>query len=122
GGGGAAGAGGMGPPACAALTFAPEVPYPAGAWSDAVTVADLNGDGAPDLVVTNGHYNSDPSDNDDTVSVLLNHGDGTFAAKVDYFMGIAPVWIAAADLNGDGKPDLAVTDRIINSVFVMLGH
>ena len=44
------------------------------------------------------------------VSVLLNNGDGTFAARVDYPTGTAPASVAAADLNGDGKPDLAVAN------------
>src|SRR5262245_61694155 len=37
--------------------------------------AYLNGDGKPDLAVVN---------RINTVSVLISHGDGTFAAKVDY--------------------------------------
>ena len=46
------------------------------------------------------------------MSVLLNDGNGTFAAKVDYPTGLAPrSSVAAADLNGDGKPDLAVANR-----------
>ena len=44
------------------------------------------------------------------MSVLLNNGDGTFAAKVDYPAGTGPLAVAAADLNGDGKPDLAVRE------------
>jgi hypothetical protein len=65
-------------------------------------VADLNGDGKPDLAVTN--------DTDNTVSVLLNDGGGTLAAKVDYATGKEPVSVAVGDINGDGKPDLAVAD------------
>jgi hypothetical protein len=37
----------------------------------------VNGDGKPDLVTANGH----PAN---TVSVLLNLGDGSFRAKLDY--------------------------------------
>jgi hypothetical protein len=40
--------------------------------------------------------------------VLLNNGNGTFAAKVSYPAGTWPEAVAAADLNGDGKPDLVV--------------
>ena len=38
-----------------------------------MAVADVNGDGKPDLVVAN--------DGSNTVSVLLGNGDGTFAAR-----------------------------------------
>ena len=62
----------------------------------------LNGDGKPDLAVANTDSN--------TVSVLLNNGTGTFAAKVDYPTGSYPDSVAVADLNGDGKPDLAVAN------------
>ena len=68
-----------------------------------MAAADLNGDGKPDLAVANS--------GGDTVSVLLNNGDGTFAAKVDYPTGTRPLSVAAADLNGDGKPDLAVANE-----------
>ena len=68
----------------------------------AVAVADLDGDGKPDLAVTG--YD------DGTVSVLLNNGDGTFAAPRRYPTGAGPGTVAAADLNGDGSPDLVVTN------------
>jgi hypothetical protein len=68
--------------------------------------ADLNGDGKLDLATADGSV----------VSVLVGHGDGTFRAPVDYRTSIEPPWdssgvtgIAAADVNGDGWPDLLVT-------------
>jgi hypothetical protein len=75
--------------------------------------ADLNGDGKPDLAVTNfGRA---------TVSVLLNKGNGTFAARTYYSTGAGPASIAAADLNNDGRPDLAVANNSAsNSVSVLL--
>ena len=52
-------------------TFQPQQTFAAGLVSRLrVAVADVNGDGKPDLVVAN--YGSD------TVSVLLNNGNGTF--------------------------------------------
>ncbi len=66
-----------------------------------MAAADLNGDGKPDLAIANTGAN--------TVSVLLNDGDGTFAPKVDYPTNAQPGWVVAADLNGDGALDLAVT-------------
>jgi hypothetical protein len=40
--------------------------------------------------------------------VLANRGDGSFQAKHDYEAGYGPGSVAIDDLNGDGKPDLAV--------------
>ena len=42
--------------------------------------------------------------------VLLNQGNGTFAPAVAYAAGVNTLSIAAADFNGDGKPDLVATN------------
>src|SRR5512137_1514307 len=68
----------------------------------ALAVADLNRDGALDLVVVNQTAKS--------ASVLLGNGDGTFAPKTDFVTGRGPVALALADLNGDGTPDLVVAN------------
>ena len=86
-------------------TFADRVPYPAGAEPASVVIADLDGINGPDLAVANG-WNG----NDNTVSVLLNNGDATFAAHVPYGVGIAPVSVAVGDLDGMNGPDLAVAN------------
>jgi hypothetical protein len=77
-----------------------------------VAAADLNGDGKPDLAVANFQAN--------TVSVLLNNGDGTFAVGAGYPAGLGPRSVVAADLNGDGKPDLALANNFANTVSVLL--
>ena len=64
---------------CTQLGF-PSVPSPAtGLGPVSVAVADVSGDGKPDLVVAN--------DGTSTVSVLVGNGDGTFQLKVDYPTG-----------------------------------
>jgi len=80
-----------------------------------VAVADFNGDGNLDIAIAN------RSSND--VSVLLGKGNGTFNTQVKYSAGSGgpdPVSIAAADVNGDGKPDLIVADIGTNSVSVLI--
>ena len=61
---------------------------------------DTDGDGELDLAVVN----RDSGD----VSILLNHGDGSFAPQRRFAVGDAPNSIAIADFNGDGVDDLAV--------------
>jgi len=72
-----------------------------------VAVADLNGDGKPDLVVAS--LGPAPSG---AVSVLLQSSTtaGTFGAATSYAGFGQPLSVAIADLNGDGHPDIAVAD------------
>jgi len=89
-----------------------------------VAVGDFNGDGKPDLVVANsGSGQSGYSDG--SVSVLLGQGDGTFHTAVNYTAGLAPRSVAVGDLNGDGKPDMAVANwgfPNVGSVSLLLGR
>jgi hypothetical protein len=96
-------------------TFQPAVAYATGGESNgeisSVAVADLNGDGKPDVVVTN---SAGESNGDGSVAVLLGNGDGTFRAAVAYDSGgeIAHS-VAVADVNKDGFPDLVVANQLI---------
>jgi hypothetical protein len=95
------------------LNFAPAVTYGSGGFgASSVAVADVNGDGKPDLVVANGCVESTCSTNGDgAAGVLLGNGDGTFQAAVTYDSGgFSPESVAIADVNGDGKPDLIVAN------------
>ena len=85
------------PPGPNAVQFAPPVFYPVGGDPQAVTVADLDGNGFADIAVAT---------TADTVSVLLQTAAGVIAPAVDYATGVQPVAIKAADLDGDGKLDL----------------
>jgi hypothetical protein len=88
------------------------------AW---VALGDLNGDGKADLAVANrGSYNGSEWVGGD-VAVLLNMGGGTFVAA-NYPAGASPVSVAMADLNGDGKADLAVASGTGVSVLLNNGN
>ena len=96
-------------------TFQPPVFYPVGAGSGpyAVAVADFNGDGKLDLVVTLPNKNA--------VGILLGNGDGTFQPAVNYATGGGGYRIVVADFNGDGKPDLGVSLPFGNAIVILLG-
>src|SRR6266568_62221 len=78
-----------------------------------VVTADFNGDGKLDLAVSN--YG------DNSLSVLLGNGDGTFQAPQTTPVGTNPAQVAVGDFNGDGKPDLVVSSVGNNTVSVLLG-
>ena len=88
--------------------------YGTGSFPIAVATGDFNQDGKLDLAVANL--------NDNTVSVLLGNGDGTFQPQSVYATGSGPTWIATGDFNGDGKLDLAVANVSDSTVSVLLGN
>ena len=98
-------------------TFGAVTSYSIGANSSphSIAVADVNGDGQPDLLTANSNNNS--------AGVLLGTGTGTFGAVTNYSTGANshPVSIAVADVNGDGRPDLLTANSNNNSAGVLLG-
>src|ERR1043166_9106767 len=78
-------------------------------WSNKVELADINGDGAVDILVANGgDYNTPGSP--EMSFAYVNNGDGTFADKsADVFGTPASTRvIRAADVDGDGDVDILV--------------
>lgn len=103
------------------VKFRKPVVYGPGGYSPtSVAIADVNGDGYPDLVVANycqtlnpqGTCNGQPGG----VGILLGNGDGTFRAAASYNSGgIIGLAVAVADVNGDGNLDVIVANGCENS-------
>jgi type II secretory pathway component GspD/PulD (secretin) len=99
----------------------PILNYPAGNAPSFIATASLRGNGVYDLIVANSA--------DNTVSVLLGNGDGTFTTQVTYPTGTDPVAIATGQFNNgstavnlDNFLDLAVANKGANTVSILLGN
>jgi hypothetical protein len=82
------------------------------------TTGDLNGDGKPEIV----SFNCD----ENTVTVYVNNGEGTFATGLYYDNNggqeQAPDDGAIADMNGDGKNDIVAINDNVADISVFLGN
>lgn len=101
-----------------AVGFATAIPFNPEAYD--VTVADMDGDGKPDLIL------ADLSQHD--VSVVLGNGDGitqppqSFSTDISGSQASAPSGVAVADLNGDGKLDVVASESDDNEIGVFIGN
>ncbi len=97
-------------------SFSMPVDYGAGLSPLAVVSADFNGDGRLDLATANNDNN--------TVSVLLGNGDGTFQAPRTSTAGAGypSGSLVAADLNRDGNADLVTFNQFSTNITLLLGN
>jgi hypothetical protein len=104
------------------LPTAPNPTIPTAYEPSPVVVADMNGDGIPDLVT----LGQDSTQENAYLDISLGNGDGTFSQPVSIILPgggvVALSGLAVADFNGDGKMDVAVTSFISQANGIYFGN
>ncbi len=97
-------------------SFAPKFDFSTGNNAVQVVISDIDGDSKPEVINTNYDGNS--------ISILRNTStsgeisSGTFSSKIEIPTGTGPYSLAAGDLDGDGKNDIAVANYNVNTISV----
>src|SRR5262249_483409 len=96
--------------------------FQVGGNPQSVTAADLNHDGMIDLITVNIDYSG--MNNDNTMSILLGRGDGTFGSAESYMVGNDPgaKSVSAVDVNKDGNVDVVIAYFHSSTQSVLLGR
>ncbi len=101
------------------LRFFPSMDTQGGYGSNAVQIADVNGDGKPDLVMA--YMDQGVMDRSSAISVFLGNGNGGFTFSKDYDTGPGLFSMVLADVNMDHRPDLVAINSVQNTMQVYLG-
>src|SRR5262245_39072433 len=97
-------------------------PVAVGPMAQKLLVADMNGDGNPDIVLTCGGLTQDkPDPKKGFVAVLLGDGKGGFKLAQPLIpIGMDGLKAAVGDLNGDKRPDIVVIAHDSDTVTILL--
>lgn len=76
-----------------------------------IVSAFLDDDMFLDVAVTNSYSN--------TISILINNGDGTFNVESEFYLPSNPSKISASDYDNDGDIDLSVTLHFLDIVYIL---
>jgi hypothetical protein len=101
----------------------PSGAYGVGDAAFGLAIADINSDGHPDIVAAGvpiGLGNDSPIgySTGNTLTVLFNDGTGKFGAPQIYRGDPGMFAVAAADLHGNGRPDIISANQNTNSITI----
>ncbi len=90
-----------------------------GLYGSSISAGDFVGDSSLDVAVVNAY----PGSTNGTVVLFRGNGAGTLTLEPQlFFVGAVPIESVAADFNGDGRTDLAVSNAGSNSITLLLGQ
>jgi hypothetical protein len=96
--------------------FLPSVVYPAGGNPGSLAAGDVNGDGHLDVIVVNSAMT------DNTISVFIGLGNGTFAPDYRLATLVAPSDVAIADFDQDGDLDVLITHGVSTAILLFVNN
>jgi hypothetical protein len=106
---------------CGLVNFNAAPTFAAGPAPNFVAAGDFNGDGRPDLAVSNGGFGLAGTRD---IAIMLGEGGGNFRVteRLKIPTPYPPSFIAAADFNGDGRSDMAVTTGEYADLYIFLSQ
>jgi hypothetical protein len=94
--------------------------YVANDFPSTMSSADLDADGDADLILRNSVFRGNDTQEGNSISILQNNGDGTFAFPQSFEVGDVPVGLIVEDLDGNGLLDIATSNFASQDVTVYL--
>ncbi|CAF3154083.1 unnamed protein product [Rotaria sp. Silwood2] len=99
-------------------TFRFDMIYPTGIDSHPqyVLTGDINNDNHLDIIITNSKHNS--------ISMIIGHGNGTFADQMLYSTGDGsyPSAVIVGDFNNDNRSDLVIVNEGTDTIATLVGY
>jgi len=100
------------------ISFTNKVDFSTGYYPMSIAISDIDGDGKPDITIANSNASNQGTN---SISILRNTSTSatiSFASKIDFTTGSSASNVSIADLDADGKVDIAVTNSGAASVSV----
>ncbi|HMW36394.1 MAG TPA: FG-GAP-like repeat-containing protein, partial [bacterium] len=98
-------------------SFLSPINFATGANPQQISVSDIDGDEKPEIIVS--HFGGSTISLFQNTSSIGSITSESFAPKIEFTTGTGPYEISIADIDGDSKPDIAVTNFNSNTVSIL---